>query len=59
MRVLTLDRVGHWTRGTNLLALGALAWVVFAAGGAFWTGVLAGGIRFSLSKGDPDAATGP
>ena len=42
MRVLTLDRVGHWTRGAGVLALAALAWAVFVPGGVFWTGVLAG-----------------
>jgi hypothetical protein len=41
VRVLTLERVGHWTRGADLLALAALAWAVFVPGGVFWTGVLA------------------
>ena len=44
MRVLTLDRVGHWTRWADVLALAALAWAVFVPGGVFWTGVLAGGL---------------
>jgi hypothetical protein len=44
MRVLTLDRVGHWARGAGLLALPALAWAVLAPGSVFWTGVLAGGL---------------
>jgi hypothetical protein len=42
MTTLTLDRVGHWTRGAGLLGLAALAWAVFVPGGVFWTGVLAG-----------------
>ena len=42
MRVLTLDRVGHWTRGADILALAALAWALFVPGGVFWTGLLAG-----------------
>ena len=42
MRVLTVDRVWHWTRGADILALAALAWAVFVPGGVFWTGVLAG-----------------
>jgi len=42
MRVLTFDRVGHWTRGADILALAALAWAVFVPGGVFWAGVLAG-----------------
>jgi hypothetical protein len=42
MRVLTLDRVGHWTRWAEVLALAALAWALFVPGGVFWTGVLAG-----------------
>jgi hypothetical protein len=44
MRVLTVDRVWHWTRGAEILALAALAWAVFVPGGVFWTGVLAGGL---------------
>ncbi|MCG6926141.1 MAG: hypothetical protein LJF30_12610, partial [Acidobacteria bacterium] len=44
MRVITLERVGHWTRGAGLLAVAALAWAVFVPGGVFWTGVLAGGL---------------
>ena len=44
MRVLTMDRVWHWTRGADILALAALAWAVFVPAGAFWTGVLAGGL---------------
>ena len=44
MRVITLDRVGNWTRGAGLLALAALAWAVFVPGGVFWTGVLAGSL---------------
>jgi hypothetical protein len=44
MRVITLDRVGSWTRGAGLLALAALAWAVFVPGGVFWAGVLAGGL---------------
>jgi hypothetical protein len=42
MRVITVDRVGHWTRGADVLALAALAWAVLVPGGVFWTGVLAG-----------------
>jgi hypothetical protein len=42
MRALTLDGVGHWTRGAGLLALAPLAWAVLVPAGAFWTGVLAG-----------------
>jgi len=42
MTVLTLDRVGHWTREAGFLALAALAWAVLVPRGVFWTGVLAG-----------------
>ena len=44
MRVLTFDRVGHWTRGADILALAALAWAVFVPGGVLWTAVLAAGL---------------
>ena len=44
MRVITSDDVGRWTRLLGLSAIAALAWAVFAPGGAFWTAVLAAGL---------------
>jgi hypothetical protein len=44
MRVLTLERFGHWTRGTGIVALVALAWAVVVPDGLFWTAVAAAGL---------------
>jgi len=44
MRVLTLERFGHWTRATGIVALVALAWAVVVPDGLFWTAVVAAGL---------------
>ena len=44
MTPLTLDRVGHWTRGAGLFALAVLAWAVFVPGGVFWAGIVTGAL---------------
>jgi hypothetical protein len=44
MRALTEDRLGHWTRGVGLVALAALAWVLFVPDGLFWAAVVAAGV---------------
>jgi hypothetical protein len=44
MRVITVDRFSRWTHGTELVALAALAWVVFVPGGGLWTAVLGAGL---------------
>jgi len=44
MREPASDRLGRWTQGAGLVALVALAWVVFVPGGLFWTAALAAGL---------------
>ncbi len=44
MRVRTLERFGHWTRGTGIVALVALAWAVVVPDDLFWTAVAAAGL---------------
>jgi hypothetical protein len=44
MRALTADRFGRWTRGIGLVALLALAGVLFVPDGLFWTAVVAAGL---------------
>ena len=44
MRVSTSDRVERWTRGLALVALGVLAWSIFAPRGVFWTAVPLAGL---------------
>ncbi len=43
MRALASERFGRWTRGTGIVALVALAWVVFTDG-LFWSAVVAAGL---------------
>jgi hypothetical protein len=44
MRVITSDHFVRWANGTGLIALGGLAWAVFAPGGPLWTALLAAGL---------------
>lgn len=44
MKTPTSDRLDRWTRGTGIVALAALAWVVLVPGGVVWTAVLAAGL---------------
>ena len=49
MRVPTSDRFERRTRGLGLVALGVLAWSVFASGGVFWTAVVVSGLSGSAA----------
>ena len=43
MRALASERFGRWTRGTGIVALVALAWVVVTEG-LFWSAVVVAGL---------------
>jgi hypothetical protein len=43
VRALASERFGRWTRGTGIVALVALAWVV-VTDGLFWSAVVAAGL---------------
>lgn len=43
MRVVTSDRLLHWTSGAGLVAAAALGWAIFVPGGVFWSAGLAAG----------------
>jgi hypothetical protein len=43
VRALTSERFGRWTRGTGIVALVAVAWVV-VTDGLFWSAVVAAGL---------------